>query len=70
MYLSLTSQVIIILPLFKIPSLGNRSVFHSLDPIVIEVGDIKNKSQAIEDEDALEPMQLMLRAIQTAIKDA
>ncbi|OCK74214.1 hypothetical protein K432DRAFT_311184 [Lepidopterella palustris CBS 459.81] len=36
-------------------------------PIVVGVGDIKNRSQKLED--ALEPMQLMLQAIQRAIKD-
>ena len=36
-------------------------------PIVIGVGDIKNKSLKVED--ALEPMQLMLEATQAAIKD-
>jgi hypothetical protein len=36
-------------------------------PIVVGVGDIKNRSQKIED--AIEPAELMLRAIQDAIKD-
>ncbi|KAG4415106.1 hypothetical protein IFR04_011743 [Cadophora malorum] len=36
-------------------------------PIVVGVGDIKNRSQKIED--AIEPMKLMLQAIQAAIKD-
>jgi acetyl-CoA acetyltransferase len=36
-------------------------------PIVVGVGDIKNKSLQIED--ALEPMQLMLQATELAIKD-
>lgn len=36
-------------------------------PVVVGVGDIKNKSTKIED--ALEPMQLMLQAIQLALQD-
>lgn len=36
-------------------------------PIVIGVADIKNKSRVVKD--ALEPMELMLRATQAAIKD-
>jgi hypothetical protein len=36
-------------------------------PIVVGVGDIKNKSQKIED--AIEPAELILRAIELAIKD-
>ncbi|QDS69096.1 hypothetical protein FKW77_010182 [Venturia effusa] len=36
-------------------------------PIIVGVGDIKNRSQAIED--AVEPANLMLRAIQNAFKD-
>ncbi|RFU25534.1 hypothetical protein B7463_g10817, partial [Scytalidium lignicola] len=36
-------------------------------PIVIGVGDVKNRSQRVED--ALEPMELMLQAIQASIKD-
>jgi hypothetical protein len=36
-------------------------------PIIIGVGDVKNKSLKLED--AIEPMQLMLQAIQLAIKD-
>jgi hypothetical protein len=36
-------------------------------PIVIGVGDIKNKSTRVED--AIEPMQLMVQAIHLAIKD-
>ncbi len=36
-------------------------------PIVVGVGDIKNRSQ--EPEDAIEPMVLMLRAIQSALQD-
>lgn len=36
-------------------------------PVVIGVGDIKNRSTKIED--AIEPMQLMLQAILRAIKD-
>ena len=36
-------------------------------PIVVGVGDIKNRSLKIED--AIEPMQLMLQAIRQAIQD-
>ncbi len=36
-------------------------------PIVVGVGDIKNRSQKLED--ANEPMILMLQAIQSAIRD-
>jgi hypothetical protein len=36
-------------------------------PIIIGVGDIKNKS--LKPEDALEPMGLILQAIQLAVKD-
>ncbi|OCL03137.1 hypothetical protein AOQ84DRAFT_326442 [Glonium stellatum] len=36
-------------------------------PIVVGVGDVKNRSQKLED--AIEPMQLMLQAIQQAIRD-
>lgn len=36
-------------------------------PIVIGVGDIVNRSKKVED--AIEPLQLMLQAISTAIKD-
>jgi acetyl-CoA acetyltransferase len=36
-------------------------------PIIIGVGDVKNKSLKLED--AIEPMQLMLQAIQLAIQD-
>ena len=36
-------------------------------PIIIGVGDVKNKSLKLED--AMEPMQLMLQAIQLAIQD-
>lgn len=36
-------------------------------PIIIGVGDVVNRS--LELEDALEPMELMLQAIQFAIKD-
>jgi acetyl-CoA acetyltransferase len=36
-------------------------------PIVIGVGDIKNKSVSVSD--AIEPMQLMLKATQAAITD-
>lgn len=36
-------------------------------PIVVGVGDVKNRSQNLED--AIEPMQLMLQAIQHAVKD-
>jgi len=36
-------------------------------PIIIGVGDIKNRSQ--KPEDAIEPAQLMLSAIQTALSD-
>lgn len=40
---------------------------HRKTPIIIGVGDIKNRSLAIED--AVEPANLMLRAIQNAFKD-
>jgi hypothetical protein len=36
-------------------------------PIVVGVGDIKNRSQKVED--AIEPAELMLRAIHYAIQD-
>jgi len=36
-------------------------------PIVVGVGDFKNRSTRVED--AIEPMQLMLQAIQAAFKD-
>lgn len=36
-------------------------------PVIIGVGDVKNKSHKVED--AIKPMQLMLEAILTAIKD-
>jgi hypothetical protein len=36
-------------------------------PVVVGVGDVKNKSERVED--AIEPMQLMLEAVQLAIKD-
>ena len=36
-------------------------------PVVVGVGDIKNRSLKIED--AIEPMQLMLQAIRQAIQD-
>lgn len=37
-------------------------------PIIIGVGEFKNASQRMED--ALEPLELMLRAIQAALQDA
>jgi hypothetical protein len=37
-------------------------------PVVVGVGDVKNKSERVED--AIEPMKLMLEAVQLAIKDA
>lgn len=37
-------------------------------PVIVGVGDIKNKSQNIED--AVEPMQLMLEACLNALEDA
>lgn len=36
-------------------------------PIIVGVGDVKNRSQKVED--AIEPMQLMLQATLLAIKD-
>lgn len=39
-----------------------------LTPVIIGVGDVVNRSQEVED--ALEPMQLMLQATQSALKDA
>jgi hypothetical protein len=36
-------------------------------PVVIGVGDVKNRSQRIED--AIEPAELMLEAIKLAVKD-
>ena len=36
-------------------------------PIIVGVGDVKNRSTS--PDEAIEPMQLMLRAIQDAIKD-
>lgn len=38
-----------------------------LIPVVVGVGDVKNRSQKVED--AIEPMQLMFQAIQLAIND-
>lgn len=37
-------------------------------PIVVGVGDVKNTSERIED--SIEPMQLMLQAVQLAIEDS
>jgi 3-oxoacyl-[acyl-carrier-protein] synthase III len=42
-------------------------VVDRLTPVVIGVGDIRNRSTKIED--AIEPIQLMLQAAQLAIKD-
>ena len=39
-----------------------------LVPVVVGVGDVKNRSQQVED--AIEPLQLMLQAVKLAIKDA
>lgn len=39
-----------------------------MTPIIIGVGDVKNKSQKVED--AIEPMQLMLQAIIRALEDS
>ena len=39
-----------------------------ITPIIIGVGDIKNKSSRVED--AIEPMQLMLQAIIRALEDS
>lgn len=36
-------------------------------PVIVGVGDVKNRSQRVED--AMEPMQLMLQAILTALED-
>lgn len=41
---------------------------NSMTPIIIGVGDVKNKSQKVED--AIEPMQLMLQAIIRALEDS
>ncbi len=40
---------------------------HRFIPVVVGVGDIKNRSQKLED--AVEPMQLMLQAIAKSIND-
>ena len=37
-------------------------------PVIFGVGDVKNKSQKVED--AIEPMQLMLQAILRALEDS
>ncbi|MCJ1456629.1 hypothetical protein MMC28_006991 [Mycoblastus sanguinarius] len=37
-------------------------------PVIVGVGDVKNRSQKVED--AVEPMQLMLHATLSAFKDA
>lgn len=37
-------------------------------PVIIGVGDVKNRSQRVED--AIEPMQLMLQATNHALEDA
>lgn len=37
-------------------------------PVIIGVGDVVNRSQNVED--AIEPLQLMLRATEIALKDA
>jgi 3-oxoacyl-[acyl-carrier-protein] synthase III len=42
-------------------------VIDRLTPVVVGVGDIRNRSTKIED--AVEPIQLMLQAAQLAIKD-
>lgn len=39
-----------------------------MTPIIIGVGDVKNKSKNIED--AIEPMQIMLQAIMRALEDS
>ena len=39
-----------------------------MTPVIIGVGDIKNRSQKVKD--AIEPMQLMLQAIICALEDA
>ena len=39
-----------------------------MTPIIIGVGDVKNKSSRVED--AIEPMQLMLQAITRALEDS
>ena len=41
---------------------------NSMTPIIVGVGDVKNKSQNVED--AIEPMQLMLQAIIRALEDS
>lgn len=41
---------------------------NSMTPIIIGVGDVKNKSPKVED--AIEPMQLMLQAIIRALEDS
>ena len=38
-----------------------------LTPVIVGVGDVRNRSQKIED--AIEPMQLMLQATLNALKD-
>lgn len=38
-----------------------------LTPVIVGIGDVKNKSQKIKD--AIEPMQLMLQATLNALKD-
>ena len=40
----------------------------SKTPVIIGVGDVKNKSQKVED--AIEPMQLMVQAILHALEDS
>ena len=43
-------------------------IANSKTPVIIGVGDIKNKSQKVED--AIEPMQLMVQAILYALEDS
>ena len=43
------------------------SPFVGMTPVIIGVGDVKNRSQRVED--AIEPMQLMLQAIQRTLQD-
>ena len=43
-------------------------ITNSKTPVIIGVGDVKNKSQKVED--AIEPMQLMVQAILHALEDS
>ena len=47
---------------------GDKMVPNAHTPIIIGVGDVKNRSPKVDD--AIEPMQLMLQAITRALEDS